>query len=77
MTDLTLPLLLLMALALTAWGIRCYRAYWHTETPPRIDRRLADDEMALTGDDYRVHVMPYFRKRAGHEEIVREVCGLD
>jgi hypothetical protein len=31
--------------------------------------------MRLTGEDYRVHVADYFRKRRNHERIIREVTG--
>ena len=64
-----IPAMLFGVLALAAWAAD------REPAPHRPDRRLADDEMALTGDDYRVHVEPYFRKRRNHERIIREVTG--
>lgn len=56
-------------LALAAWAAD------REPAPARPDRRLSAREMALTGDDYRVHVAPYFRKVSHRREIVREVTG--
>jgi hypothetical protein len=66
---LLIPGLLLLALCLVAWVAE------REPTPERIDRRLTEDEMALTGEDWRVHVEPYFRKRRNHDRIIREVTG--
>jgi hypothetical protein len=56
-------------LALAAWAAD------RTPAPARPDRRLSAREMALTGEDYRVHVDAYFRKQADRREIVRKVTG--
>lgn len=66
---LLIPGLLFLALALVAWiGDR-------EPAPERIDRRLTEDELRYTGEDWRVHVADYFRKRQNTDRIIREVTG--
>jgi len=38
---------------------------------------ITDEELELTGEDYRVHVSDYFRKWSKRKAIVREVCDVD
>ena len=66
---LLIPGMLFGVLALAAWIAD------REPVPARPDRRLAEDEMRLTGPYYRVHVAGYFRKRQNTDRIIREVTG--
>lgn len=38
---------------------------------------VSERELELTGEDYRVHAEPFFRKWSKRQEIVRGVCRGD
>jgi len=55
--------------------------HWLVEgsTPLRRPRPhyITDEELELTGEDYRVHVNDYFRKWSRRKAIVKGVCDVD
>lgn len=65
--DLTIPLILLCAVALALWVRRQVRTYNQTPGPVRIEQHIPAEELALTGDDYRKCVEPFFRGQVEHD----------
>lgn len=57
-------------LALAAWAAD------REPVPEREDRRLTEDEMALTGPDYREKVNPLYDRHREWQAIIEDVCGV-
>lgn len=76
------PLLIVACAVLLGWWItRQIRTYNVSTSPPRPDRRIPADELALTGPDWRDPVAPYFRSRFESHTRTRlaiaATCGAD
>jgi hypothetical protein len=75
--DFTPIVCLVSLIVLTLYILRQVKVFHQAPTEQRIDQRLSDREMELTGPDYRDHVAPYFRKVSTRRQIVRNITGAD
>ena len=65
---LTIVLIAIVAVVAVLEKALDWVALWSRPRPARPDHRIAPDELALTGDDYRDAVADYFARKAERDE---------